>query len=178
MFENKILIIIAVVIGGGILAAIGYYIARFMRGSIKLSLPNTAFDPGTTINGSFSLNTKKDIEGNKLVVRLIAIKETRSHGEGNTKTRTQEIYRDEVLIEGAKLYPAGTITNYDFQISTPDSQSQDSKLSSIAHGLVSAISLLSDKTTRIKWKLEARLDAKGVDLVDTKSITLNMKQLM
>jgi hypothetical protein len=42
--------------------------------------------------------------------------------------------------------------------------------------LVSAFRLLSDRRTRIKWKIEVRLDAKGIDLAASKSIQLNLGQ--
>ncbi len=184
MFENKMLLIVAIVVGGGILAAIAYYITRYMRGSIKLSLPLTVFDPGATITGSFDLETKKDIKGNKLVVRLIAIEKIRTRdSDGKSRTRSQEIYRDEILIEEAKDYIAGSTANYDFQISTPGTPTSDPETPGIispqvVQGLATAVKFLSNKSTTIKWKVEARLDAKGVDLVATKSISINTKQLM
>ena len=125
MSENTVLIVIAVVIGGGIVAAIAYYIARFMRGSIKLSLPLTAFNPGDTIVGSFDLHTKKAIQGNKLIVRLIGTQVTKTYEDGKPRTRSQEIYRDEVLLEEAKNYAAGSIVKYNFEISTPNTQSPE-----------------------------------------------------
>ena len=76
MSENQVFILIAALLGGGILTAIIYYVVRFMRGSIKLSLARTMFNQGDTIAGSFELLTKKAIEGNKLVVSLIGVKVT------------------------------------------------------------------------------------------------------
>lgn len=175
---------ITIVVGGAILAVIAFYIARYMRGSIELSLPQTAFDPGATITGSFELETKKDIKGNKLVVRLIAIEKIRTHdSDGKSRKRTQEIYRDEVLIEEAKDYIAGSKANYDFQISTPGTPTPDLDTPGIIspqviQGLATAVKFLSNKSTTIKWKVEARLDAKGVDLVDSKAISIDMKQLI
>ncbi len=175
---------IAIAVGVAILATIAYYVARYMRGSIKLSLPHTVFDPGATISGSFDLETKKDIKGNKLVVRLIAIEKIRTHdSDGKSRTRSQEIYRDEVLIEEAKDYIAGSTANYDFQISTPGTPTSDPETPGIispqvVQGLATAVKFLSNKSTTIKWKVEARLDAKGVDLVDSQAISINMKQLI
>jgi len=178
MDEKIILIIVAIVVGGGIVAAIAYYIARFMRGSINLSLPITTFDPGATINGSFDLHTKKAIQGNKLMVKLIGTRVTKTRSDdGKSKTRSDEIYNEEVLVEEAKAYVAGSMAKYDFQISTPNTTSPEFMNSGVGQALSAAFRLISDKSTRFKWKVEARLDAKGVDLVDTQSITLNMKQI-
>ncbi len=178
------LLIVVIVLGGAILAAIAYYITRYMRGSIKLSLPLTVFDPGATITGSFDLETKKDIKGNKLIVSLIAIEKIRTHdSDGDTRTRSKEVYRDEVLIEEAKDYIAGFTAKYDFRISTPGNQTPDPETPGIispqvVQGLATAFKLLSNRSATIKWKVEARLDAKGVDLVATKSISINTKQFM
>ena len=59
MSKDTILILIAVAVGVGIVAVIAYYVARFMRGSIKLSMSRTTFNPGDAITGSFDLLTKK-----------------------------------------------------------------------------------------------------------------------
>ena len=178
MPENTILIVIAVVVGGGIVAAIAYYIVRLMRGTIKLSLPRTAFNPGDTIAGSFDLHTKKAIQGNKLIVSLIGTQVTRTHEDGKTRTRSREIYRDEVLVEEAKTYPAGSTATHNFELSTPNMNSPEFLNSSVGQALTAALRLLSNKSTSLKWKIEARLDAKGVDLATAESISINTKQLI
>ena len=167
-----ILIITVVVV---IVAAIvTYYVLRFMRGSIKLTLLRTAFNPGETISGSFDLQTKKTIEGKKLVVRLIGTKKTTTGHGDNKKTRTEEIYRDEVVLEGEKQYPAGHAATHEFEINTPNTGSSDFMNSALGQALTGAMRLLSDRRTRLKWKVEARLDAKGIDLAASKTISINM----
>jgi len=175
MNENTVLIVITVVVGGGILAVIAYYIARLMRGSINLALPQTAFNAGDTISGSFDLHTKKAIEGSRLIVSLIGTQETKTHRDGESETHSNEIYRDEVLLEGVKAYTAGAKAKYDFTISTPDAQAPDFLNSKVGQALSVASQLLGSRSTRLKWQIEARLDAKGVDLVATKSISINTK---
>ena len=72
----------------------GYYIARFMRGSIKITLAKNSFNSGEQVTGSFDLITRKEIDGNRLFVSLIGKEVTRQrHGE-KTRTHTREIYRD------------------------------------------------------------------------------------
>ncbi|MFC1460960.1 hypothetical protein ACFLQR_00385 [Verrucomicrobiota bacterium] len=178
MLENTVLIVIAVVVGGGIVAAIAYYVVRFMRGTIKLSLPRTAFNPGDTIAGSFDLNTKKAIQGNKLIVSLIGTQVTKTYKDGKTRTRSREIYRDEVLIEDAKAYHAGSTATHNFELSVPNMTSPEFLNSTVGQALTAAFRLLSDRSTRLKWKVEARLDAKGVDLATAKSVSINIRQLV
>ncbi|MBM9520328.1 hypothetical protein JWG39_10950 [Desulforhopalus vacuolatus] len=160
------------------MAAIAYYIARFMRGSLKLSLPRTVFNPGDTIAGSFHLHTKKVIEGNNLIVRLVGTQHTKTYEDGESETHSREIYRDEVFLEEAKVYAAGSTAQYDFEISTPNVQSPEFLNSTAGQFLTAAVGLLSNKSTHLKWEIEARLDAKGVDLAATKSISINTRQLV
>jgi len=173
MDDNTILIIIAVVAGIAIIAIAGFQIARYLRGSIKLSLPQTAYDPGSDIKGSFELKTRKAIEGKRLIVSLIGNEVTETRRDGKTETRQQEIYRNEKIIEGERAYQAGYENKYDFEIPAPKASAPEFMNSPLAGALASAASLLSNRRTRIQWKLEARLVAKGIDLVGSKRISIN-----
>lgn len=178
MPQNTILIVIAIIVGGGILAVVGYYVARFLRGTIKLSLPRTTFNPGDSISGSFDLHTKKTIEGNKLIVSLIGVQVSSTHNDGKRRTSSREVYRDEVLVEEAKSYPAGFTATYNFEISTPNTNSPEFLNSTVGQALTAAFKLFSDRSTRLKWKVEARLVAKGIDLAASKPVSINTKQLL
>jgi hypothetical protein len=177
MPDNTLLIVICSVLVLALLGVIIYFVLRFMRGSIKLTMPQTSFGAGQMISGSFDLLTKKAIQGNQLVVTLRGVKVTEYRdNDGDKKTRTDEIYRDQVVLEAARQYPAGHSDRHDFQISTPNVQSPEFMNSGLGQTLVSAFRLLSDRRTRIKWKIEARLDAKGIDLADSQTIQLNLGQ--
>ena len=177
MPDNTLLIVICSVLALALLGAIIYFALRFMRGSIKLTMPQTSFGAGQMISGSLDLLTKKTIEGNQLFVTLRGIKVTEyRNNDGDKKTRSDEIYCDQVTLEDARKYPSGYSAKYDFQIATPNVQSPEFMNSGIGQTLVSAFRLLSDRRTRIKWKIEARLDAKGIDLAASKSIQLNLGQ--
>ncbi|MBM9535666.1 hypothetical protein [Desulfobulbus alkaliphilus] len=173
MSENTVLVVIAVVVGCGVLAVMAYYIARFMRGSIKLSLTRTVFNPGETMTGSFDLHTKKAIQGNKLIVRLIGTQVSKTYKDGKKRMHSQEIYRDEVLVEDAKAYAAGYKAKYNFEIPAPNMQSPEFLNSTVGQALTAAVSLLSNRSTRLNWKVEARLDAKGIDLATAQSVSIN-----
>jgi hypothetical protein len=174
--DNTLLIIICAVLVLVLIGVIIYFVMRFMRGSIKLAMPQTSFGAGQVISGSFDLLTKNAIQGNQLVVTLRGVKETEIRDGDKTKTRRDEIYCDQVTLEAAREYPAGYSAKYDFQIATPNVQSPEFMNSGIGQTLVSAFRLLSDRRTRIKWKIEVRLDAKGIDLAASKSIQLNLGQ--
>jgi len=173
MFDNPVVAIIVILIVAGLIAAAAYYIIRFMRGTIKLTLSKTGYAGGETISGSFALHAKKQIQGNKLIVTLIGHEVTEHHEDGKTKTRTREIYRDEVLIEDAKIYPAGHTGVYNFEIATPNMGNPEFMNSTLGKTLAGALNMLSDRRSRMKWKVEARLDAKGVDLATSKSVSIS-----
>lgn len=173
MEDNTILIIIAVVAGIAIFAVAGYHVARFMRGSIKISLPQTAFDPGSAIKGSFELTTRKAIEGKQLIVSLIGAEITEIRKNDKTETRRQEIFRNEKQIEKERDYQAGFVKTYEFEIPVPKFNSPEFLNSPVGSAIASAASILTNRRTRIEWKLQARLVAKGIDLVGSKKISIN-----
>ena len=177
MPDNTLLIVICSVLVLLLVGVIIYFVLRFMRGSITLTMPQTSFGAGQFVTGSFDLLTKKAIQGNQLVVTLKGTKITEyRNNDGDKKTRSDEIYCDQVTLEDARQYPAGHSARHDFQIPTPNVQSPEFMNSGLGQTLVSAFRLLSDRQTRIKWKIEARLDAKGIDLAASKSIQLNLGQ--
>jgi hypothetical protein len=178
MLSSVVVTLVIVVVVGVIAAFIAYYVARFMKGSIKLSLPQTGFEPGQTITGSFDLETKKPITGKRLIVSLIGTQTTEIREDDRTRTRTREIYRNEVLIEEARDYPAGHTEQHQFEIATPNTGAPEFMNSAIGQTVTAALRLLSDRRTRLKWKVEARLDTKGVDLAASKTVSINMSQML
>ncbi|MCJ7625934.1 MAG: hypothetical protein MUO76_20770 [Anaerolineaceae bacterium] len=178
MEGNAILIVILSGIAVTIIAIVTYYIVRFMRGSIKLSLPSTTFNPGDTIKGSFDLMTKKPIQGNKLTVSLIGVQVTKTREDGETRTRSHEIYRHETLVEQARAYPAGHTARHDFEINAPDTSAPEFLNSSLGKTLTAALRILSNRQTHLKWKVEVRLDAQGADLASSTWISINMAQIV
>ncbi len=177
MSAEVLKIVIPAILVLGVVLAVGYFVIRFMRGSIKLILSKNSFNEGEQITGSFELTTRKEIEGNRLYVMLVG-KEVSKEGSGDkTRTHTREIYRDEVTIEEAKTFSAGERKNYDFQLSTPASAGPDFSSSPLGKTLKVGMELLGGRRSYLRWVVEARLDAKGVDLTSRKKITVNMSQI-
>jgi hypothetical protein len=173
MSNNTILILIAVAAGCLTITVIAYYIARSLKGSIKIYLPRTAFNPGDAITGEFVLNVKRHIQGNKLTVGLIGVKTTETYRNGKTETHSQEIYRDERVIEEAKAYDTGHIAKHEFEMKAPNLNAPEFMKSTLGQVLSAAATLLSNNNVRLKWRVEARLDAKGIDLAAAKSVMIN-----
>jgi len=168
-----ILIIVAVVV----LAFVGYGMARRARGSIELSLPKTAFEPGETLRGSFVLHTKKPIEAQRLVVSLTATEVTETTQDGKRRSRSQQVFRDERVLEEARAYAADTRETHEFEIDVPNPEQPEALGSPVAGAAFAAMRAMSRTRTRLRWRLEVRLAAKGIDLVAAKQVSVNLQNL-
>jgi predicted small secreted protein len=155
----------------------GYYIIRFMRGSIKITLVKNSFNEGEHVTGSFELTTRKQIDGNRLYVMLVGKEVTKERRGDKTRTHTREIYRDEMTMEEAKTFSAGQTMNYDFQLTTPASAGPDAPSSPLGKTLKVGMEILGGRRSYLQWMVEARLDAKGVDLTARKKVTVNMANI-
>ena len=179
---STILIIILTLLAVGIIAFVIYKLLQYLRGSIRILLYQTSFNTGEIISGSFELKTRKRIEGYRLSVALIGeeIREEKEHNS-STETTTREIYRNEVLLEQDVIYETGMSKNYNFKIPTYDLQdsSNDTGLfdnplgETLKTGLEVAGALGLIARHYLKWKVEVKLEAKGIDLVNSKEITIN-----
>lgn len=168
-----IVIAIIAAIGGAIGA---YYYVRHTRGSMKLNLVNTGFNPGDTISGSLSMETRKPLEGKRLIVSVIGkeITEERDPGNSNTtRTRTREIYRDVKELEGPMTYPIGHSKDYTFEMKAPGGGGSDSMGGALGQAMDIGIGLLTGTNRRLEWQVEARLDCSGVDLADSQRIYIH-----
>lgn len=173
MTDSTILIIIVVIVALALIATGGYFLARHLRGKIKLSLPVTGFDPGDPIKGSFELHAKKPISGKRLIVSLIGTQHIRTKRGDKTETRTHEVYRKEEIIEEAREYPAGYRNSYYFELTAPQSGQSELPGGELVKTLVSAANMIGNQRIQMRWKLEARLVAKGIDLVGSRRVYVN-----
>jgi predicted small secreted protein len=178
MPEQTVPVIIAIVIGIGAVSVIAYYIAGYLKGSIKLQLPGTAFSPGQPIRGSFIVHTKKDVQCNCLTVTLVGTEvirrnnHSRRHGSGSS-TQSIEIYRDEKLIEENVEFMAGTEKAYEFELTAPGMNATSLPGTQVGQVLNEVFNALGARHSRLSWNINVRLDAKGVDLTAQKTIYIN-----
>jgi hypothetical protein len=168
-------VLIGIVIAVAVLAIAvlaGYFIARRMRGSIRMTLRGDGFSPGDRIEGNFTLETRKEIESKRLFAALIG-REVRERRDGDrTRTDTHEFYRDEVTLEEDKIYQPGQTAEYSFAIDAPSGS--DGAGSMLGQALDVGLEMLGGDHTEIRWTVEVRLDAKGIDLSDSRSVTVNV----
>ncbi len=173
MTENTILTIIIAVAAVAAIATGVFFLARYLRGKIRLNMPVTAFDMGDTIKGSFELHAKKPISGKRLIVRLIGTQHIRTKRGEKTETQTHEVFRKEEIIEDSRDYPAGFRERYAFELPTPKAGQSGLPDNELLKTLASTARMIGNQRTKMRWKLEARLVAKGIDLVDSKRVYVN-----
>jgi len=166
-----------IVIAAVVLAFVGYGMARRARGSIELTLPKTAFEPGEAIRGTFVLHTKKPIEAQRLVVTLTATEVTETTENGKRRSNSRQVFRDELLLDDARAYAAETRETREFEIVVPNPEPPEAPASPVGRAALSAIKAISRSKTRLRWRLEVRLVAKGIDLVTSKQVSVNLKSL-
>ncbi len=172
MSEDVLKIVIPAVIILVFLAVAGFHLMRYLRGSIKIRLTNTAFNPGEPITGSVELVTRKEIAGNRLYAALIGREVTRSRRDGKTQTHRREVYRDEATLEQDRTYLAGQALTYDFQIPVPTSENPDTLESGLGKTLKTGVNLFTNRRTSMEWMVESRLEAQGLDLVSRRRVHL------
>jgi len=166
----NVLLIAGVILGVSLAA--GYYIVRYLKGSLTISLPRTGFSPGEQVEGSFQLLTRREVRGNALTADLVASETTRERGyNGKSRTHTREIYRAGLTLERGKVYPAGYTANYDFKLAVPAAQAPAVSDSVMGQAL-NILGSLGGLGRRISWKVEVRLEAEGVDLASAMNITV------
>lgn len=153
------------------LTVAGYFILRYLKGSIKIELDKTSFTAGETIKGKFRLIARQTIEANKLTVALVAeevIK--RKDSDGKNITETQEVYRDEEVIEGKHLYEKGFDNTHDFELLVPGTSESSMDNSKMGQALKTLGSMMDMNRRYLEWSIEVRLDAKGIDLTDSEKV--------
>ncbi|MGC9310209.1 MAG: hypothetical protein ACP5E4_00630 [Candidatus Aenigmatarchaeota archaeon] len=136
------------------------YFGPRLKGSLHIYPEKTAYVGGEMVSGKFELTCKKEVVSNKLYASVYAEKQQTSFSSGDKQKTWVKIYENQQTIEKATTYPAGHNKTYKFGIALPKSLSENKE------GVFAAIDkaksmLFQDK---VRWWLEVRLDAKGLDL--------------
>jgi hypothetical protein len=167
---------IAVVVGivvvvGGIIA---FYVIRGLKGNLTLTLNQRGVSSGDTFTGTIQVVCKKQVEGNRLVATLIGTEKIKEKTDEGTKTKTREIYRVDTLLEEVRSYDAGFEESYSFELAAPSASQVGAASSGLGKMVEMGMEMLTGRDRDITWKIEGRLDAKGIDLVDSEKVTVNL----
>jgi hypothetical protein len=196
--NNPVFFIICAALGIAVISVICYYIARCMKGSLKLELNQKSVGSGQQITGKLTATVKKHLIADRLYVGLIGEREERtrsssSSGSSSTSKKWVEFYRDEVDVLLNEELPPGFEKKYDIVIDAPSEghsmtgaqaisktteNMEDGMAKSIVTGLGAiAGAAISMRGGRKRWKVISRLETKGVDLVTAKKIHVSLKSL-
>ncbi len=180
------------IIGGVVLAVliaiIAYYVARFMKGSVKLPLARNSAASGEPISGRVDLEAKRSIHG-LLKVSLVGRekREKRSSNGDGTTTEWVDVYRADRILEETRDFGGGFTQTYEFETVAPTSaearrggaviremadKAGDGVMGSVMKMAAGAADMMQG---RIYWHMEARLDADGVDLYTKEKVTVNLR---
>ena len=174
--------VIIIVVG----SVIAYYMARFMKGRLRIDLAgNNRFQSGDKINGKLTLEAKRNIEG-ALIISLVGYEQVRrrSGSDNQTSKSWEERFRQDQVLEEDRTFASGFTEQYDISLAVPtaDQARGGGMLDAVLDsdqipGAIKSIAKMASAFSgrgRMKWKVEARLDAKGVDLFTTQTIKIHL----
>ena len=186
--DNKADYILLGIVALALLGVGLYYGARFMKGKLKLELSRDSASSEELLSGKVSLETKKPIHGSlkvSLIGREKRIKRSSSNS-GNSKEWVV-VYRYTHVLEQKRDFEAGFQQEYSFDLLAPTAtevSSRTTALKAVAESagdgvmggaLKAAASVAGAMAQQIDWYVEARLDAKGVDLVSKEKCHVNLR---
>ncbi len=193
MDKNSITLIVMGAIAGGVVIGIAwYFIARAMKGSMKLILGQKAVSSGEKISGSLSVETKKHITCDRMYIALVGEKQVRSRtSNGGSSTKWVEFYRDEADVLVDEELRAGFRDTYEFTLDAPTEAAvmtgagalmkaaegmEDGAMKSVVSGLGNVAAMTGTMMGgRRRWSVKARLETKGVDLAASEKIHVSLK---
>jgi hypothetical protein len=163
-------ILVFVVVGG----IVAYYVIRGLKGNLTLALNQRGIGSGDKFTGTVKVVCKKPVEGNRLVATLIGTEKIVRRTDDETETEICEFYRDDAVLEGARSYEAGFEESYNFELVAPSAANAGTASSSLGKMMEVGMEMLTGRDRDVYWKIEGRLDAKGLDLVDSEKVTINL----
>ena len=152
---------------------------RMLKGKLRIELTQTGFAYDDPITGKITILAKKPIESTRLLISLIA-EETRRYRDrdNNDKRETREVFRNEVVLAGSKSYSAQETDEISFSIPGAPRGMQGAMQSGDSGGmpgtlgtaLKMGLQAMTGDRREVDWKLVARLDCPGLDLVHSQVI--------
>lgn len=173
-------IIILIVLGAVVVAIAGVFIAKSRKGKMTLTLTKGGYQSGEPVQGTLDVLLKKELDAQRFFVSLIGheVEEFRE-SDGDRRTKTHEIYRDEVDLEPGRVFPAGFEESYSFELTAPGGEHMPKAGNA---GMLDGVELNiggvsiggNNRRSRLKWKVEGRLDVKGLDVTASRSVQINL----
>ena len=177
-------IIIGIVVGAIITIVISVFVVKSLKGKLTLQLSRGAFSSGEAVTGTLDVLVKKSLQVNRLFVALgcyeeVKYRERDNDGKMQTRTRRDEVFRNETDLDGGgEEFPAGYQNTYEFEVPVPGVEHLPRQSSSGSRGLYVEVGSISvgggRQSSRLFWKVEARLDTPGLDLTTSRRVQINL----
>jgi hypothetical protein len=183
--QTQIIIGLAIAI---VAAIVGYYVLRYLKGTLKLQINRDTASSGELLSGTVMLEVKKSTTG-LLKVSLVGHERRRTQSSSNSGSSTKmvEVYRDDLVLEESREFASGFSKTYPFELTAPSSSAARSGaaiLNELAGNTGSdvmdnvlkvAAGFAKQTASRIYWRVEASLDAEGVDLYTKEKVQVNLR---
>ena len=167
---------VLLLIGGGILAMAAamnsYFVLRRLKGSVALEFANRAYSPGEVITGRVELLCRKPVECHRFFVALVCEEVITTQ---DSTTRRVEIIRQEQDLAGGGQFPAGTQESYPFSLPVPAGGGMVRHIATgnqTVDNVMNGLAVLATRG-RFEWHVEARVDARGIDLARRRDVSIN-----
>jgi len=147
-------------------------------GKIDLKIGKTVFNPGEMIQGEVKMKVNKPTKAKGIKVVLTATRESSSYRGGRRQSHTETLYNFEQELDVEREYqPSEGERTYKFGIQVPAGIDKKPDLGNGAFGqLVNVASMLSGRSSNIKWSLTAKLDIPmGFDVAKKVQISVQDK---
>lgn len=152
-------------------------VLAWMKGSITIHLTRQSVQAGEAVEGKFQVKAKKVIIGEKLTASIFCQKITETRHDDKCTTRCDEIYRQDVTIDGPRTYTPGETAEFDLVLPTPAHLNDVERAADggLARTLDVGMDMLSGRRTKVRfeWWVDVRLFAEGVDLNDRERVYVN-----
>jgi len=163
--------LVVVCVGAAGVALVVYLIVRLTKGSIDVRLDGEGrvpeLNPGDTLSGAVAVKAKRPIEGNRVLVSLVAVKvERRDNPDAapGKNSSSYEIHREDQELGGARAFAAGTVETYPFRFELPDRKRLEALTTQDqAPKFAALLGTSGVSSVEIAFHVEARLDARGAD---------------
>jgi len=194
--NHAILYITGGVGGAAIIGIASYFIARAMKGSLKIIIPKKNVSSGEPIDGRVTVKAKKAIDVDRMYIRLVGERQIRRRNRSGDGTSTSwvEFYRDEADIMMDEHLQAGFSGTYEFSMDAPTVPKLQDQIQAVtdkvadninndfAKSIVKGIGKLAETGSRLnsgrkRWKVISRLETKGVDLSASQKIHVSLKTI-
>lgn len=174
---NNIILFLFLGLFLGVIGWILYvFLAKHLKGELKIQIIKRNYNFGETITGSFRLHAKQEIIGEDLSIHLVAYKRESSYGsDGKRHTRRVEFARYSQNLESGVTYDMGLKREYDIKMTIPSHDDVFGKQNELDFGdstlgKLAKFALGNTKRSQLSWQLQVDLEAKGLDIHAKKDI--------